>query len=124
MSRILVVEDHPANRKLVRDLLRREGHEVLEAVDGDRALQAARSEPLDLVVMDVQLPGTDGLTATRLLRADPATADLPVLALTAHAMTGDEERVLAAGCDRYLAKPLRYRRFLEVVDELLGGDAA
>jgi CheY-like chemotaxis protein len=82
----------------------------------------ALAEPFDLVVMDVELPGTDGLTATRLLRASPVTRDLPVLAVTAFAMRGDETRILAAGCNAYLAKPIEYKEFLETVARLLGAE--
>ena len=119
MSRILLVEDNPSNRKLLGGHLRRAGHEVRETETAEEALSLARREPLDLVVMDIQLPGTDGLTATRLLRADPRTRHLPVLAVTAHAMQGDESRILAAGCSAYTAKPVAYKEFLTLVAELL-----
>ena len=125
MKRILLVEDNAANRKLIGDHLRRAGHEVREVETADEGITLALAEKFDLVVMDVQLPGTDGLTATRLLRSSPVTHDLPVLAVTAHAMRGDEERILAAGCDGYAAKPIAYKEFLALVDRLLvaGGDA-
>lgn len=119
MSKVLVVEDHPANRKLVCDLLRRAGHEVLEATNADEGIPMAREQRPDLVVMDIQMPGTDGLTATRLLKADAVTRSIPVLVLTAHAMAGDEQRFKEGGCDAYLPKPLRYRPFLELVERLL-----
>jgi two-component system, cell cycle response regulator DivK len=119
MKRILLVEDNPANRKLIGDHLRRAGYDV-EAVDSaDRGIALALAEAFDLVVMDIQLPGTDGLTATRLLRANPKTGHLPVLAVTAHAMRGDEDRIRAAGCDGYVAKPIAYKEFLEAVSRLL-----
>jgi len=119
VSKVLVVEDHTANRKLVCDLLRRAGHEVLEANNADEGIPMARQERPDLVVMDIQMPGTDGLTATRLLKADAMTSSIPVLVLTAHAMAGDEQRFKEGGCDAYLPKPLRYRAFLEMVERLL-----
>ncbi len=121
MKRILLVEDNAANRKLIGDHLRRAGHEVREVETADKGIELALAEKFDLVVMDVQLPGTDGLTATRLLRSSPVTRSLPVLAVTAHAMRGDEERILAAGCDGYAAKPIAYKEFLALVARLLAG---
>jgi two-component system, cell cycle response regulator DivK len=119
MSRVLLVEDNRANRRLLGDLLRRQGYEVREAETADVGLQLAVAESFDLVVMDIQLPGTDGLTATRILRANAGTRGVPVLAVTAHAMRGDERRILAAGCDGYVAKPIAYREFLAEVSRLL-----
>lgn len=116
--RILLVEDNAANLRLARDVLRKAGHDVSEARDGDAALRLARAELPDLVVMDVQLPGRDGLSVTQELRADPRTAAVPILALTALAMVGDRERILAAGCDGYLAKPFRYRTLIAEVERL------
>jgi two-component system cell cycle response regulator DivK len=118
-KRILLVEDNPANRKLAGDILRRAGHTVLEAETADAGIALALAEPLDLVVMDIQLPGTDGLTATRLLRANATTRVLPVLAVTAHAMRGDEQRMREAGCDGYVPKPIAYKYFLSEVERLL-----
>jgi two-component system cell cycle response regulator DivK len=119
MKRILLVEDNAANRKLIGDHLRRAGHEVREAATADAGIALALAERFDLVVMDIQLPGTDGLTATRLLRANAVTRGLPILAVTAHAMRGDEERILAAGCDAYAAKPIVYKELLALVTQLL-----
>ncbi len=119
MKRILLVEDNAANRRLIGDHLRRVGYVVEEVGTADAGIALALSEPFDLCVMDVQLPGTDGLTATRLLRASPITRDLPVLAVTAHAMRGDEERILAAGCDAYAAKPIAYKDLLALVAQLV-----
>lgn len=119
MKKVLLVEDNPANRKLLGDLLRRAGHEVREVLTADEALAAALAGSFDLVVMDIELPGTDGLTATRLLRANPATRRLPILAVTAHAMRGDEQRILEAGCDGYVPKPIAYKEFLAAVSRLL-----
>ena len=115
MSRILLIEDHPTNRKLIGDILRRAGHQVREAVSADQGIPMALAERPDLILMDIQLPGTDGLTATRLLRADERTRSVPILAVTAHAMRGDEKRILEAGCDGYVAKPIAYKLLLEEV---------
>ena len=119
MARILVVEDNPANMKLASLLLHSAGHQVLSAVDAESALRLARGEQPDLILMDIQLPGMDGLTATTILKQDPATASIPVVALSALAMKADEERSQTAGCDAYIAKPLRYRGLYEVLDRLL-----
>jgi two-component system cell cycle response regulator DivK len=99
------------------------GHEVLEAKHADEGLPMVREEKPDLVIMDIRMPGTDGLTALRLLKADEATSSIPVLVLTAHAMPGDRRRFLDAGCDAYLPKPFRYRPFLELVEQLLNTKA-
>ena len=112
MARILVIEDNPANMKLAMTLLQSGGHDVLSATDAEAGLTMARAEQPDLILMDIQLPGMDGLQATVLLKADPATRCIPVIALTALAMKGDEERIRAAGCDGYIAKPMRYKEFL------------
>lgn len=112
MSRALLVEDNPASRRLLGDVLRHGGFEVVAVECADDGLALALAERFDLIVMDIQLPGTDGLTATRLLRAHELTRDVPILAVTAHAMHGDERRILAAGCDSYLAKPIAYKQFL------------
>ncbi len=120
MRRVLVVEDNAANLRLVGDILTRAGYAVLKAVTAQEGIDAAIREQPDLVLMDIQLPGKDGLTATRELKSDPATRAIPVMALTAHAMQGDEDRILAAGCDRYVSKPIRYREFLAIVAEMIG----
>jgi two-component system, cell cycle response regulator DivK len=119
MKKILLVEDNAANRKLLGDILRRAGYGIHEVGTADAGIASALAETFDLVVMDIQLPGTDGLAATRLLRANSRTAWLPVLAVTAHAMRGDEKRILAAGCDGYVAKPIAYRELLSEVARLL-----
>ncbi|SFM31216.1 MULTISPECIES: response regulator [Rugamonas] len=120
MATILVVEDNLANMKLAALLLRNAGHQVLAAADAESGLAAARAERPGLILMDLQLPGMDGLAATALLKADPATAAIPVIALTALAMKDDRARSLAAGCDGYIAKPLRYRELYALIDALLG----
>jgi two-component system cell cycle response regulator DivK len=115
MANILVVEDNAANLTLTTFLLRRAGHTVLHAPDADVALAAARDTQPHLILMDIQLPGMDGLQATAILKSDDATRAIPIIALTALAMKGDEERIRAAGCDGYIAKPIRYREFLAIV---------
>jgi two-component system, cell cycle response regulator DivK len=115
MAKILVVEDNPANMKLAITLLTSAGHTVLSAIDAEAGLTLAREEQPNLILMDIQLPGMDGLQATRLLKDDDLTCDIPVIALTALAMKGDEERIRAAGCDGYIAKPMRYQEFLATV---------
>ena len=115
MAKILVVEDNSDNMTLAVFLLESAGHTVLSATDAELGLTLARVEQPNLILMDIQLPGIDGLEATALLKRDNATRTIPVIALTALAMKGDEERILAAGCDGYIAKPLRYREFLAAV---------
>jgi two-component system cell cycle response regulator DivK len=119
MGKVLVVEDNPANMTLATFLLKSAGHTVLSATDAESGVTLARSEQPDLILMDIQLPGMDGLQATALLKADEATRAIPVIALTALAMKGDEERIRAAGCDGYIAKPLAYREFLATISNLL-----
>jgi two-component system cell cycle response regulator DivK len=119
VGKVLVVEDNPANMTLATFLLKSAGHSVLSATDAESGLTLARSERPDLILMDIQLPGMDGLQATALLKADEATRAIPVIALTALAMKGDEERIRAAGCDGYIAKPLAYREFLATISNLL-----
>jgi two-component system, cell cycle response regulator DivK len=115
MARVLIVEDNPANMTLAIFLLNSAGHEVLDARDAEAGLKLAREEKPDLILMDIQLPGMDGLAATALLKKDDATRAIPVIALTALAMKGDEERIRAAGCDGYIAKPMHYREFLATI---------
>ena len=119
-ARILVVEDNPMNMELVVDLLQLRGHEVLCAGTGQEALDIAGRERLDLILMDVQLPGMDGLAVTRKLKEDPETANVPVVALTAHAMKGDAERMLSQGCAGYIAKPIDTREFPRAVEKFIG----
>jgi two-component system cell cycle response regulator DivK len=119
MARILIVEDNPANMKLVNLLLHNAGHTVLCAVDAETGLTLARAELPDLILMDIQLPGMDGLAATALLKKDPATTVIPIIALTAMAMKEDQEKTRSAGCDGYIAKPLRYQELYAAIDTLL-----
>ena len=119
MACILVVEDNPANMKLASLLLHNAGHVVLSAVDAESGLALARSGQPDLILMDIQLPGMDGLAATALLKQDPRTLGIPVIAVTAMAMTSDREKTRHAGCDGYISKPLRYRELYACIDSLL-----
>ena len=121
MAKILIVEDNAANMTLAVFLLQSAGHAVLSAIDAEAGLMLARTEHPDLILMDIQLPGMDGLQAIRLLKGDAATMAIPVLALTALAMKGDEERIRAAGSDGYIAKPMRYKELLAAVAAHLGG---
>jgi two-component system cell cycle response regulator DivK len=115
MATVLVVEDNPANMKLAVLLLKSAGHTVLSATDAEVGLTLAREERPGLILMDIQLPGIDGIEAISLLKRDEATRDIPIIALTALAMKGDEERIRAAGCDGYIAKPMQYKEFLAAV---------
>ena len=114
-KRILVVEDDADNRRIVVKTLTVEGYQVLEAADGPAALALTRAEHPDLIVMDLALPHIDGFEVARRLKADPECADIPIIALTAFAMQGDEERAREAGCDGYLSKPCRPQAIREVV---------
>lgn len=120
MARILLVEDNEMNRDMLSRRLTRAGHSVLVAMDGQQGIDLARTEAPDIVLMDMSLPVIDGWEATRRLRADPATATLPVIALTAHAMAGDRARTLEAGCDDYDTKPVELPRLLGKIAALLG----
>ena len=120
MATVLVIEDNPANMKLISVLLASADHAVLRAVDAESGLTLARDHRPDLILMDIQLPGMDGLAATALLKQDPITSAIPVIALTALAMKADQERSELAGCEAYITKPLRYRDLFDAIDSLLG----
>ena len=115
MAKVLVVEDNPANMTFATFLLTNAGHTVLGAPNAEAGLTMARDEQPDLILMDIQLPGMDGLQATAVLKGADATRGIPVIALTALAMKGDEERIRAAGCDGYIGKPMRYKEFLTAI---------
>jgi two-component system, cell cycle response regulator DivK len=115
---VLYVEDNEYNRKIVRQLLSRTTYRLVEAEDGESALEAARRERPDLVLMDVQLPKMSGLDATRALRADPATANIPIIVVTSFALSGDDQRAMAAGATAYLAKPYSPRDLLALIRKL------
>jgi two-component system cell cycle response regulator DivK len=119
MAKVLVIEDNAANMKLATLLLRTAGHTALCAVDAETGLTLARADQPDLILMDLQLPGIDGLAATALLKQDPVTAAIPIIALTAMAMKADREKSQLAGCDAYIAKPLRYKDLYAAIDTLL-----
>lgn len=121
MAKILVVDDDAMNLRLAVTALEQAGHKVLSAGGGAEGVEVALAHAPDLVLMDVQMPGVDGIAALRQLRADPRTAALKVLAFTALAMKGDAERLLAAGFDGYIEKPIRYKAFLVSVAALLAG---
>ncbi|HEX3349945.1 MAG TPA: response regulator [Acetobacteraceae bacterium] len=115
MKRILVVEDTPDNRQIMRDLLTSVGYELIEAADGESGVAAALAHRPDLILMDIQLPVIDGYEAARRIKANPATAAIPVIAVTSYALSGDEAKALAAGCDAYVAKPFSPRDLLAKV---------
>jgi CheY-like chemotaxis protein len=120
MPRILLVEDNEMNRDMLSRRLERKGYEIVLAVDGAEGLAKARSEAPDLILMDMSLPVLDGWEATRQLKADPATQAIPVIALTAHAMSGDREKAIGAGCNDYDTKPIELPRLLGKIEALLG----
>lgn len=119
MANILIIEDNAANMKLATLLLEKAGHSMLCAADAESGLTLARSHLPDLILMDIQLPGMDGLAATALLKQERATAAIPIIALTAMAMKADREKSLLAGCEAYIAKPLRYQELYATIDALL-----
>jgi two-component system, cell cycle response regulator DivK len=116
---ILIVEDNERNRKLVRDVLQFRGYQTIEAETGEDAVRMARERLPALVLMDIQLPGIDGITALGQLRSDPTTRSIPIIAVTASAMTHDRQKIMAAGFDGYQSKPINVKEFLEVVRAML-----
>src|SRR5215471_12940735 len=123
MPRILIVEDNEMNRDMLSRRLVKRGYEITIAVDGEQGLAMARSDPPALILMDMSLPGLDGWEATRQLKAMPDTRVIPVIALTAHAMSGDREKAVAAGCDDFDTKPVDLERLLGKIEALLKGKA-
>ena len=123
MAKILLVEDNPMNRDMLSRRLVRKGYEVAIAVDGQQGIDMARSETPDLILMDMSLPVVDGWEATRQLKSAPETQSIPVIALTAHAMAGDREKAVEAGCNDYDIKPIELPRLLGKIEALLGGTA-
>lgn len=119
-KRILVVEDNELNMKLLNDVLEAHGYEVLSTGRGEVAVEWAREYHPDLILMDLQLPDLSGLEATQLLKSDATTQDIPVIAVTAFAMAGDEKKALAHGCDGYVAKPIVLREFLNLIAGFMG----
>jgi two-component system cell cycle response regulator DivK len=120
MSKVLLVEDNEMNRDMLTRRLERKGFEVVIAVDGQAGIDMATSSSPDIILMDLSLPVIDGWEATRRIKADPATQSIPVIALTAHAMAGDEQKALQAGCDDYDTKPIDLKRLLGKIGNLLG----
>jgi CheY-like chemotaxis protein len=123
MAKILLVEDNEMNRDMLSRRLARRGYEMVIAVDGQQGIEMARSETPDLILMDMSLPVVDGWEATRQLKSAPETQSIPVIALTAHAMAGDREKAVEAGCNDYDIKPIELPRLLEKIEALLGGKA-
>jgi two-component system cell cycle response regulator DivK len=119
MAQILVIEDNPVNMRLVALLLQQGGHEVLQAATATQGIELAQQHLPPLVLMDMQLPGMDGMEATRVLKSGPTTQAIKIVALTAFAMKGDEEKMRAAGCDGYVTKPFRHAELLATVNALL-----
>ncbi len=118
-EKILIVEDNPQNMRLIEMTLRARGYSLLKATDGEEALEMAIREKPDLIIMDLNLPKVSGLEVTERLRQMPAFNHIPIIAVTAHAMKGDEEKIIEAGCDAYLPKPINTRQLPEVVAEML-----
>jgi len=123
MARILLIEDNEMNRDMLSRRLERKGFSVLLAVDGAEGVRLAAAEQPDLILMDMSLPVLDGWEASRVLKTDPKTRAIPIIALTAHAMPGDESKARAAGCDDYDTKPIELPRLLGKIEALLGGTA-
>ena len=123
MPKVLVVEDNEMNRDMLTRRLQRRGYEVVVSEDGEDAVNKARSESPDIILMDMDLPVLDGWAATRKLKDSPETKAIPVIALTAHAMAGDRERALEAGCDDYDTKPVEFSRLIEKIEAQLAKEA-
>ena len=121
-KRVLIVEDNPISLELLSELVQAEGYGVIPAVSGSEGLSIARAEHPDLILMDMQLPGIDGLTVTRALKAEAATKEIPVVGISAHALQDDIQRAIEAGCVAYMTKPLDTRRFRDLVVNLLSED--
>lgn len=117
---ILVIEDNDKNRKLVRVILRSKDYHILEATTAAEALSVLETTHPDLILMDIQLPEMDGLTLTRIIKEKPELADVPIIALTAYAMKGDQQKFLDAGCDGYVSKPINTREFPQAIEAYLG----
>jgi CheY-like chemotaxis protein len=122
MAKILIVEDNEMNRDMLSRRLIRRGYHIVMAVDGEQGVAAAKAEGPDLILMDMSLPVIDGWEATRRLKAEPQTRGIPVIGLTAHAMAGDREKVMGAGCDDYDTKPVELPRLLQKIEALLHAD--
>lgn len=119
-KRILIVEDNELNLKLFRDLLGANGYDTLETKDGNEAIQMVRSQQPDLILMDIQLPEISGLDITKMIKADDTIAHIPIIAVTAFAMKNDEEKIMKAGCQAYISKPISIGPFMETVKQFIG----
>ena len=119
MSQILLVEDNDANREMLSRRLKRRGYVVIDAADGQQAVETAQSARPDLILMDMSLPVMDGWEATKRIKDDPALKHIPIVGLTAHAMVGDREKALQAGCNEYATKPVDFERLVEIINRLL-----
>jgi len=117
--RILVVEDNPQNRMLIKDILEFHGYEIIEAADGQTGIEMAKNHKPDLILMDIQMPVMDGITAGKIIRGDPDTKNIKMLAVTSFAMLGDKERIMEAGFDHYIAKPINTRELPVLIKEML-----
>jgi CheY-like chemotaxis protein len=117
--RILVIEDNPQNRILVKDVLEFHGYEIIEAADGQTGIEMAKNHKPDLILMDIQMPTMDGITAGKIIRGDPDTKNIKMIAVTSFAMLGDKERIMEAGFDHYIAKPINTRELPALVAEIL-----
>jgi two-component system cell cycle response regulator DivK len=118
-KRILVVEDQEDNRQIIRDMLAATDYEIMEAESGEQALEAVAKQRPDLILMDIQLPGMDGYEATRRIKADPALRSIPIIAVTSYALSGEEQKARAAGCDEYVPKPYSPRQLLAKILQYL-----
>jgi CheY-like chemotaxis protein len=118
-KKILIIEDNPINMELVTDILKVAGYRILQAENAEEGIALAKVEKPVLILMDISLPGMDGLTATQILKQDPITKDIPIIALTAHAMKGDEEKILAAGCTGYISKPIDTRTLPKIITHFI-----
>jgi two-component system, cell cycle response regulator DivK len=120
-KKILIIEDNPLNMQLVSDLLEFASYTICQAGSAEVGIKTAKAESPDLILMDIALPKMDGLTATRILKQDPDTKDIPVIALTAHAMKGDAEKAMSVGCKGYIVKPIQTRQFLKTIADFISG---
>ncbi len=119
-GKVLLIEDNPLNMELAVDLLEIDGYEVLTATTAEEGIELAQKETPDLILMDISLPGIDGLEATRILKKDKKVKDVPIVAMSAHAMTGDKEKAMEAGCVGYITKPIDTKSLVEKVKEFMG----
>jgi len=116
---VMVVEDNEKNRKLMRVVLKSKGYNVIEAATGEEALGTLKKQKPDIILMDIQLPGIDGITLVKQIKADANTNDIPVIAVTAYAMKGDEEKILSSGCNGYISKPINTRELPNIIEQYL-----